>query len=49
MQNLTFSLQKITDSTLTQAVDSNDDQRDSTLTRLIFLIFTADSTLTRLI
>ena len=52
---LTFSLRKISDSTLTQAVsswlnsDSNDDQRDSTLTRLISLIFTADSTLTRLI
>ena len=29
--------------------DSNDDQRDSTLTRLMSLIFTADSTLTRLI
>ena len=29
--------------------DSNDDQRDSTLTRLISLIFTADSTLTPLI
>ena len=45
----TFSLRKISDSTLTQAVsswlnsDSNDDQRDSTLTRLISLIFTADS------
>ena len=52
---LTFSLRKISDSTLTQAVsswlnsDSNDDQRDSTLTRLISWIFTADSTLTRLI
>ena len=52
---LTFSLQKISDSTLTQAVsswlnsDSNDNQRDSTLTRLISWIFTADSTLTRLI
>ena len=52
---LTFSLRKISDSTLTQAVsswlnsDSNDGQRDSTLTQLIFLIFTADSTLTRLI
>ena len=51
----TFSPRKIIDSTLTQAVsswfnsDSNDDQRDSTLTRLISLIFTADSTLTRLI
>ena len=29
--------------------DSNDDRHDSTLTRLISLIFTADSTLTRLI
>ena len=29
--------------------DSNDDERDSTLTRLISLIFTADSTLTQLI
>ena len=52
---LTFSLRKISDSTLTQAVsswlnsDSNDNQRDSTLTRLISWIFTADSTLTRLI
>ena len=52
---LTFSPRKIIDSTLTQAVsswlnsDSNDDQSDSTLTRLISLIFTADSTLTRLI
>ena len=52
---LTFSPKKIIDSTLTQTVsswlnsDSNDDQRDSTLTRLISLIFTADSTLTRLI
>ena len=52
---LTFSLRKICDSTLTQAVsswlnsDSNDNQRDSTLTRLISWIFTADSTLTRLI
>ena len=52
---LTFSPRKIIDSTLTQAVsswlnsDSNDDQRDSTLTRLISLIFTADSTLTQLI
>ena len=52
---LTFSPRKIIYSTLTQAVsswlnsDSNDDQRDSTLTRLISLIFTADSTLTRLI
>ena len=52
---LTFSPRKIIDSTLTQAVsswpnsDSNNDQRDSTLTRLISLIFTADSTLTRLI
>ena len=52
---LTFSLRKIIHSTLTQAVfswlnsDSNDDQRDLTLTRLISLIFTADSTLTRLI
>ena len=31
------------------STDSNDVQRDSTLTRLISLIFTADSTLTRLI
>ena len=52
---LTFSPRKIIDSTLTQAIsswlnsDSNDYQRDSTLTRLISLIFTADSTLTRLI
>ena len=52
---LTFSPRKIIDSTLTQAIsswlnsDSNDDQHDSTLTRLISLIFTADSTLTRLI
>ena len=52
---LTFSPRKIINSTLTQAVsswlnsDSNDDQRDSTLTRLISLIFTTDSTLTRLI
>ena len=52
---LTFSPRKIIDSTLTQAVsswlnsDSNDGQRNSTLTRLISLIFTADSTLTRLI
>ena len=52
---LTFSPRKIIDSTLTQAVsswlnsDSNDDQRDSTLTRLISLISTADSTLIRLI
>ena len=51
----TFFFRKISDSTLTQAVsswlnsDSNDEQRDSTLTRLISLIFTADSTLTRLI
>ena len=51
---LTFSPRKIIDSTLTQAIsswlnsDSNDYQRDSTLTRLISLIFTADSTLTRL-
>ena len=52
---LTFSPRKIIDSTLTQAVsswpnsDSNDYQHDSTLTRLISLIFTIDSTLTRLI
>ena len=53
---LTFSPRKKNfDLTLTQAVsswlnsDSNDDQRDSTLTRLISLLFTADSTLTRLI
>ena len=51
----TFFFKRISDSTLTQAVsswlnpDSNDEQRDSTLTRLISLIFTADSTLTRLI
>ena len=49
------NLIKFSDSTLTEAVcmwlnsDSNDDQRDSTLTRLISLIFTADSILTRLI
>ena len=42
---LTFLFRKISASTLTQAVsswlntDSNDDQRDSTLTRLIFLHF----------
>ena len=52
---LTFSLRKISDSTLIQAVsswlnsDSNDNQRDSTLTRLISWIFTDESTLTRLI
>ena len=52
---LTFFFRKISASTLTQAVsswlnsDSNDDQRDSTLTRLISFIFTTDSTLTRLI
>ena len=52
---LTFSRQKISDSALTQAVsswlnsDSNGDQRDSTLTQIISLIFKADSTLTRLI
>ena len=46
---LTFSLRKISDSTLTQTVsswlnsDSNDNQRDSTLTWLISWIFTADS------
>ena len=50
---LTSSPRKIIASTLTQVSswlnsDSNDDQRDSTLTRLIFLIFTTDSTLTRL-
>ena len=55
MQNFNVSLQKISASTLTQAVsswlnsDSNNDQRDSTLTRLIFFIFTDDSNLTRLI
>ena len=52
---LTFLFRNISASTLTQAVsswlnsDSNDDQRDSTLTRLISFIFTADLTLTRLI
>ena len=52
---LTFLFRKISALTFTQAVsswlnsDSNDDQRDSTLTRLISFIFTADSTLTRLI
>ena len=35
--------------TFDSTLDSNDDQRDSTLTRLISLIFTADSILTRLI
>ena len=46
---ITFLFIKISVSSLTQAVfrwlnsDSNDDQRDSTLTRPISLIFTADS------
>ena len=48
-------LLKSGDSTLTQAetswlnADSNGDKRDSTLTRRISLILTADSTLTQLI
>ena len=52
---ITFYHQTIHDSTFTSAVsswlnsDSNDGQRDSTPTRLISLIFTSDSTLTRLI
>ena len=64
MQNFNVSLQKNNYSTLTQAVsswlnsDSNNDQHDSTLTRLysllfnftiLFFIFTDDLTLTRLI
>ena len=52
---LRFLLRKISDSTLTQAVtsqlnsNSNNDQHDSTLTRLMSLIFKADWTLSRLI